>query len=132
MAFKVLSFGRNTLTDAAAVRASAALLDVSEYQIFRMGWRAWFGTPPGAGNTVLDRCFSRYMQGGAVPLWVRRFARSVLSGEPVPGCFRPHRRPANLVRGLCAGAVTAVTVSVVFFAAHHAAQPLGCLLPPCY
>jgi hypothetical protein len=59
-----------------AVPEAAALLDVTEFDFFRLAYRRRFGRQP--GERMLEAVFAGYMLGAEVPPWVGGLSREVL------------------------------------------------------
>ena len=59
-----------------AVLDAAALLDVTEFDFFRLAYRRRFGRQP--GERMLENVFADYMLRGHVPSWVAALCREVL------------------------------------------------------
>ena len=51
----------------------AAVLQISEYELFRIAYRNWFNHP--ITENRLDFLFKEYLADGAVPYWVNDFTR---------------------------------------------------------
>ena len=68
--------GRASSADAAEVAQAAALLEVSEFQLFRIAWRKWHGGE--IGRSQLQRYYLPYERTGHVPVWVYRLARRII------------------------------------------------------
>lgn len=62
---------------------AASLLDISEFELFSIAYRAWHCDS--ASEQYLERYFAPYMFHGRVPVWVQQFTRQVLSerGEEI-------------------------------------------------
>ena len=73
-----LSTGRPTDFDAFLMTKDA--LGVSEYQVFRRAYRAWYGYEPSPGQT--DSLFRAYLLSSELPHFVRHFARRFLQNHP--------------------------------------------------
>ena len=124
--------------DVAAVLASAARLDITEFELFRLAWSRWYGYEP--QERVVERSFVPYMFAEVVPPWVRHFTREVMRAEPLdPSAFgvrRPAGSPEQIRRGV--GHAMAITIAVtgLFAAAEFAARLMpfagSCMFPPCY
>ena len=122
--------------DVADVLESAALLEVSEYRVFELAHRAWFGAAPRAAP--LERSFFDYLCRDRVPPWVRAFARAVVARGREPGFDpaewgAPFRPPARTAAWLAIRYAlwTVAAVVAICVAAHYAAEPRGCMFPPC-
>jgi len=127
--------------DVASVLRAAAILDVPEYELFRLAWRHWHGEE--AATAVLERHFAAYMFHRVVPPWVRHFARRVeerwRAGTLDPqalGVLRRRGSRAMVRRGARYAVAAGLVLGVVVVLAQAAAQlmQLGerCLFPPCY
>ncbi len=55
------------------VGAAAALGEVSEYDLFRAAWFAWYGTDADGAET--EKLFGAYLNGADLPSHVRHFVR---------------------------------------------------------
>ena len=124
--------------DVAEVLESAALLEVSEYRVFEMAHRSWYGAAPG-DPAAFDRCFFAYLYRDRVPPWVRRFARAVVARARRPGfdpadygIRHPPPRRTMVWLGIRYALWTLAAVSAIVVVAHFSAAPFGCLFPPCY
>ena len=71
--------------DGATVQDAAGQLDVSEFEIFRLAHRAWFGHD--SDEKSLEHVFVAYMYYGKVPLWVRHLCRDVMEACPPPAAM---------------------------------------------
>jgi hypothetical protein len=63
--------------DVADVLEAAALLEVTEFELFRIAYRRWFGVD--LQDRELERFYLPYMFGSRVPPWVRQLTRSVIA-----------------------------------------------------
>jgi hypothetical protein len=61
--------------DVQAVLDTAAMLDISEFEVFQMSFSDWHGHR--AQPDSLESYFVAYMFQGTVPYWVRQFTRKV-------------------------------------------------------
>ena len=61
----------------------AAVLQISEYELFRIAYLKWFNHP--VSENRLDSLFKHYLASGDVPYWVNDFSRKAhekfLAGE---------------------------------------------------
>ena len=69
------TFDPDISPDVARVLNVAALLDTTEFKVFSMSYRHWFGRS--ASEADIERFFTDYMFKEIVPLWVRQFTRQV-------------------------------------------------------
>ena len=61
--------------DIESVLNASAMLDITEYEFFRLAYRRWYGRIPDDGK--IEPHYLSYMFRDVVPLWVRHFARKV-------------------------------------------------------
>ncbi|NIR59678.1 MAG: hypothetical protein GWO02_09215 [Gammaproteobacteria bacterium] len=121
---------------------AAALLDVTEYTVFDLAYRDWFGERAAGG--LLERAFARYMFDDIVPSWVRHYTRTVVQraerGELDPEAFGVQWEapdPRDVWRGrVYISVIIGVTLLMWLATAVGPAELLsfaeGCYLPPCY
>lgn len=126
-------------TDIENVLSAAAALDIAEVQLFRKAYRMWFGQH--ISEETLNRYFVAYMFAGAVPHWVRDYARQVLDSaqrqrlDPVKfGVLPELRRRARFGLGMLVlqFLVLALLVLIADWTMRKLPTFEGCLLPPCY
>lgn len=115
----------------------ASLLEVSEYRVFEMAHRARFGAT--GDRARLERLFLAYLYRDRVPPWVALFARGVAARgraadfDPAEyGVVHPPPRRTMVYLGVRYALWTAAALAAIALAAHFAAEPLGCMFPPCY
>jgi hypothetical protein len=126
--------------DVQAVVYAAATLQTSEFEVFRLAYREWFGRP--AETRDMEACFHRYLATTRAPAWVRSFVRRIrkLADE---GCLDLNMfglespSPASKAQialgvSLLAGLLT--IVAFLIYSAFRLGSPLSvvCQLPPCY
>jgi len=70
-------FDEDLSDDVAAILHAAALLDSTEYLVFELAYKDWFGEK--ATDQRVERYFTRYMFAEEVPVWVRQYARKVIT-----------------------------------------------------
>lgn len=129
---------RNT-DDRTLVTEAAAALDTAEIAVFRRAWLHWYGDWPDEDRIVAS--FIPYMFGGSAPVWVRDYARRVVSAQR-HGHFVPHRwgfsstYVRNPLLGYALAVVAAATLIILVVLASAAAEYItgldGCITPPCY
>jgi len=127
-------------TDVPSVVQVAALLQVSEFEVFRLAYWQWFGHAP--QELALRAPFQHYLQFATVPPWVRSFVRQVLAlqqmGKLDPTEYgirpAPPANKASVSTGLLAflGMCLTVTLLVWLIVQLQDAKLAQCLLPPCY
>ncbi len=74
-----MAFDENMAPDVQEVLDAAAVMQVTEYQVFQMAYERWFGKV--AGVSDLEPYFIDYMFRERVPAWVRQFTRLVTELE---------------------------------------------------
>ncbi len=127
--------------DVRAVLEAAAILDITEWDLFHLAYRRWHGRSP--DDKLIEPYFVAYMFNRVVPLWVRHFSRLVqrlfLRGELDPNKLGVKYLPRSR-HMVSRGMRYAVTIGLVLFAlivfAEIAGQVLRlsdkCMFPPCY
>jgi hypothetical protein len=127
--------------DVADVLEAAALLEVTEFELFRIAYRRWHGVA--ISDARLERHYLPYMFGGKVPLWVRQMAREVIgqaeAGELDPKLYGVLPKPLSMDmynQGLRYFLWLTVILGTLLTGAATVAE-LGpwyesCYLPPCY
>ena len=92
--------------DNALVTLAANQLDVGEFELFRIAYRAWHGVDE--LEHVVDRHFGDYLVSGRAPHWARHFCRDTLEKSRADGrdvvtmLWRPSfaaQRPAEAEAG---------------------------------
>lgn len=63
--------------DSQQVQAAANVLDVTEFRLFELAYRDWFGTLGQEGE--LEKLYMLYWFTGLAPSWVRHYSRQVMS-----------------------------------------------------
>ena len=71
---------------------TARLLDITEFEVFRVAYRCWYNKSP--GDRFLEYQFVPYMFNGIAPFWVRAFTRRTLDKRI------PDRRAVPVSRGV--------------------------------
>jgi hypothetical protein len=127
--------------DIRTVLAAAAILDITEYEMFQLAWIRWHGQSSQAEE--LEPYFVRYMFDEEVPTWVRHFARDVeadwnagrLDKEAlgIPKLKGSEKMVHKGVRYAVLLVVVLVSLIVLAqFAAQLMAVAERCVFPPCY
>lgn len=127
--------------DVSCVLSAAAVLDITEFDLFRLAYVRWHGES--ARDALLERFYVSYMFRSVVPIWVRDFSRLVLrlqrQGMLDPASLGVKQLTSSrkmVSRGLRFGvALTLIFVCLVVFVQFTARfLDLGgrCLFPPCY
>jgi hypothetical protein len=127
--------------DVADVLEAAALLEVTEFQLFHMAYRRWYGAE--IGNDGLERHYLPYMFKSQVPSWVRALARDVIADADAerldPRVYGVHPRPLSMDmynRGLRSFLWIAVILGTLLTGAATIAELVpwyeSCYFPPCY
>jgi len=132
---------RKMSADVADVLEAAALLEVTEFELFRIAYRRWFGAE--IGDDGLERHYLPYMFKGRVPVWVRHVAREVIDEAERevldPLAYGVHPRPLTMDmynRGLRYFLWIAVILGTLMTGAATVAEFApwyqSCYFPPCY
>ncbi len=127
--------------DLVDVLEAAAILQLSEFELFRAAHRWWCGR--NLSDKEVEVYFLPYMFGGHIPPWVRQFARTVLDAEADdalnPRDFGVLPRPVSksaFDRGVryCLWLVVIMACFMTMIIAYERLAPLalGCIVPPCY
>ncbi len=126
--------------DAREVVNAATLLRVSEFEVFRLAYREWFGRL--ATNKEIDVTFARYLGQSAVPVWVRNFTRKInqlndeghLDAREFGIQPPPPSSPQMVAVGSIAlvAIVTIVTLLIYLAIQAEDLRALKCQFPPCY
>jgi hypothetical protein len=135
-------FNRHVPPDVVSVLDASAALEVTEFRLFELAWREWFGVRP--DETRMEHYFAAYMFADRVPYWVRSFARKILELE-AKGCLDPRsfgiwrRLPSTRMRFVakvyCAVLILVflvLTVSALNIDERILSLYRNCYLPPCY
>lgn len=135
-----MPFDENMRPDVQAVLNTSALLEITEFEVFRIAYRDWFGRR--VTDSTIEPFFTDYMFNDVVPAWVRHFTRLVAElaqeGQLDPKRFGINPQPLNtgmVARGLRYLALAAFWVTLLILLARFAARNLpagGCYFPPCY
>lgn len=127
--------------DVADVLEAAALLEVTEFELFRIAYRRWFGTD--IRDRELERFYLPYMFRGRVPPWVRQLTRAVIAAAETdtldPRSYGVLPRPVSMDmynRGLRYFLWLTVIFGTLLTGAATVAKLApwyqSCYLPPCY
>lgn len=127
--------------DVADVLEAAALLEVTEFEFFRIAYRRWFAVE--IGDDGLERHYLPYMFKSRVPAWVRHLAREVIARAEAealdPRDYGVMPRPLTMDmynRGLRYFLWIAVIVGTLMTGAATVAEFApwyqSCYFPPCY
>ncbi len=130
------NFKANDMRD---VVNAAALLRVSEFEVFRLAYREWFGQL--AADSEIDIIFGHYLSQSVVPVWVRNFTRKIdrLNDEKRLdvsefGIQPPPSSPRMVAVGSIALVAIVMIVTLLIYLAIQAEdlRALKCQFPPCY
>jgi hypothetical protein len=127
--------------DVADVLEAAALLEVTEFELFRVAWCRWHGGAIADGD--LERYYLPYMFRSQVPMWVRQLVRQVIADadagrlDPTSYGIVPRQLTMDMYnRGLRYCLWFAVIFGTLLTGAATVAQlspwHQSCYLPPCY
>lgn len=121
------------------IASAANILDVGEFQVLEMAYRAWYGRdmPP----AMVDSIFRQYMYRSVVPHWARHYARRIVEqarqgelappgvGRPVPLAM-PLTRAEAVRRGIyIVGFLAAVLIVSALIGRLHVGRAIS-ILPP--
>lgn len=117
--------------DTRLVLEASTFLDITEYHLFELAYRDWFGDDPAIHQ--VEPAFVNYMFNSIIPTWVRQFARKTLSSQSHP---RAARFQAPPFLGSVYFLVAAFTVGILLVSATSSADLAPaiqqCYFPPCY
>jgi hypothetical protein len=127
--------------DVADVLEAAALLEVTEFELFRIAYQQWFGAK--IDDRDLERLYLPYMFHKRVPPWVRQLARSVIAEADRdaldPRTYGVLPRPLSMDmynRGLRYFLWITVILGTLLTGAATVAELMpwyqSCYFPPCY
>lgn len=142
MAKRRLFFDEKSMaSDVVDVLEATSLLEVSEFEFFKLAYQRWYGVA--IGDKEIEPIYLAYMFKEKVPAFVRGFAREVIEraneGEIDPREFGVVPRPLTMDmynRGLRAILWVTVIMGTLLTGAATVAELLpwyqSCYLPPCY
>ena len=126
--------------DVRGVVSAASVLRVSEFEVFRLAYREWFGRLAVDGE--IDAIFGRYVAQAIVPMWVRDFTRKIVRlseqgrlnvsefGIQLPSAASPWMM---FVGGMAFVFIVMIITLLVYLAIQaEEKMALGCQFPPCY
>lgn len=127
--------------DVADVLEAAALLEVTEFELFGIAYRRWYGTA--IDDRELEPLYLPYMFHGRVPLWVRQLAREVIAKAETdsldPKIYGILPKPLSMDmynRGLRSFLWITVVLGTLLTGAATVAELVpwyqSCYFPPCY
>jgi hypothetical protein len=136
-----MPFDQDMRPDIHSVLDAAAILDITEIELFRLAYQHWYGER--VDEKALEPFFVAYMFNDVVPLWVRYFSRLVQRRSQLGTLDSKElgvdlRLPTpQMVRRGTRYVVTLVTVmAALIVLAEIAAQLMNlgerCMFPPCY
>lgn len=133
-------FSVEQIDGAGGVVKAASVLHISEYEVFRIAYRHWFGQP--APDDELRAIFDTYVDARTVPLWVRAYVRRVRkhwqAGKLDPREFGVEPNPptsqwAAFWGGFAFAMMIVFLFLLVYLANEQGGAVLrGCQFPPCY
>ncbi len=135
-----MPFDENMRPDVQAVLETSAILEITDFEVFRIAYRDWFGHL--ALDGVIEPFFTDYMFNDIVPAWVRHFTRLVLGlareGRLDPQRFGIEPRPVStsmVARGLRYLIIVVLWLTILVHLAYFATRywpEASCYFPPCY
>ncbi|MEJ2528686.1 MAG: hypothetical protein P8Z39_01050 [Gammaproteobacteria bacterium] len=72
-----MAFDEHMEPEIQRVLDTAAILEITEFEVFRLSYDRWFGRP--ANDVLIERFFCNYMFEMIVPSWVNHFTRRVMA-----------------------------------------------------
>jgi hypothetical protein len=128
-------------SDVADVLEAAGLLEVTEFELFRIAYCRWHGAA--IGDRELERFYLPYMFHNRVPLWARQLAREVIAraeaGHLDPRAYGVLPRPLSMDmynQGLRYFLWITVILGTLLTGAATVAELApwyqSCYFPPCY
>lgn len=135
-----MAFDEDMGSDVQEVLDASALLEINEFEVFRIAYAGWFGER--ATDRLIEPFFTDYMFHDIVPSWVRHFTRRVLKlsreGHLEPREFgilpRPFRQDMA-AKGIRYLIIAIFWVTLLVILAHFATRlwpEAQCFFPPCY
>jgi hypothetical protein len=136
------SWERKLRPDVSEVIEAAAMLDTTEFDIFRRAYSSWFGEK--ADDGTIEGFFVAYMFKEQVPVWVRHYTRPLLAiglreGDDALERYRIRRPPTSLLTKLTGGLSTILIIALLtllVLLAMNAAELMQlfdtCYFPPCF
>jgi len=120
---------------------TAALLETSEFNVFHLAYRSWYGKT--VSDKEIERYYVPYMFREVVPHWVRSFCRMILesekSGKLDARNYVPPEPPPKKheVSQFMMKLIIAINCLIILLKlADQAAVQMGladnCMFPPCY
>ena len=70
----------NNLTELDRLTLTCEGLDVSEFEVFRRAYSAWYGEEP--TGVLIDKHFDDYLRDGIPPFYVRHYCRQFIEHRP--------------------------------------------------
>lgn len=70
----------NKLTELDTLFLTRESLEVSEFEVFRMAYAAWYGEIPAIQH--LENHFDEYLASGVPPFYVRHYCRQFIENRP--------------------------------------------------
>lgn len=136
-----MPFDQALRPDIHSVLDAAALLDITEFELFRLAYERWHGAP--VDEAVLESFFVAYMFNDVVPMWVRYFSRLVQRRSQLGtldykefGVNLSMRTPQMVRRGVRFTVILVTVLATLVVLAETAAQLMNlgerCMFPPCY
>ena len=126
------------------VAATASILNISEFDVFCLAYRNWFGKL--ADSNEISRIFDSYLKNNTVPMWVRDFNRKIqqlydnneLDSTIELGFNSADQRSIVLYKNILLGSIIIIGLLFIVVLLLHLAMlaqdslALKCVLPPCY
>ncbi len=131
---------KKTPLDVWAVAKMSALLGISEFRLFEIAYRKWYGRD--GDEQLIERYFVPFMFDDQVPLWVRHFTNLIErldnDGTLNPSDFgirNPDATAQQIRQGGRYALIIVTVMTALILLAEASANLMGlshCFFPPCY
>jgi len=135
-----MHFDEKMAPDVQEVLDTSALLEITEFEVFRIAYQSWYGRPE--KDAVLEPFFTDYMFNEVVPFWVRHFTHHILKLDherrldPREFGIEPRAYNSSMAaKGLRYLLIAVLWLATLVVLAHFAARLWRqgeCYFPPCY
>jgi len=130
-----------TPADYMLVANTAGLLEITEFRVFQLAFREWYGRE--IRDYEAEDYFTAFMYFDQVPFWVRRFCHKIQdlsdAGRLNPCDFgiKPERFEYRLLQWAVRGVTLLLVIMVILFFMANTVVDLmpflkECYFPPCY
>lgn len=113
--------------DTRDVLEASAILQITEFHLFELAYRQWFGTS--VPESHIERYYTGYMFASRTPFWVRQYCRDVLQKDyencldPLEFGVYPRRETDTMVkRGMRYGLIVVFVMTTLHLVAFLASR----------